>query len=116
MSADVRFVLCPCGFGSFQTARKKDEDPFAPHIDAERQNMIECPASRPPQAVETAKTENQTEREDKMKEAKTARVAVHGTLMRGERNAHWADEAGARVLDEGVADRREHRKAREVRA
>lgn len=51
-----------------------------------------------------------------MKEAKTARVAVHGTLMRGERNAHWADEAGARVLDEGVADRREHRKAREVRA
>ena len=33
---------------------------------------------------------------------RTVRVAVYGTLMQGERNAHWADEAGARVLGEGT--------------
>lgn len=30
------------------------------------------------------------------------RVAVYGTLMRGERNEHWAREAGAQVLGEGT--------------
>ena len=41
--------------------------------------------------------------EKKLRESgEPVRVAVYGTLMRGERNEHWAREAGARVLGEGT--------------